>query len=144
MGYREESISNFEKFYQPLLYYVWLLYEFNLRKIPNLKLDKFRRLYIKGEIYISHNIYMQSWNTMYVPSRLSLQWLCGNSCTWAHDPRLHHDAQSLQMLQEVLPTVDQHFPPSTKFYEIFNKNRNNVEVSYCCTQNVGNISKPQN
>ena len=80
MGYREESISYFEKFYQPLLYYVWLLYEFNLRKIPNLKLDKFCRLYMKGEIYISHNIYMQSWNTTYVPSRLSPQWLCGN--TW--------------------------------------------------------------
>ena len=24
-----------------------------------------------------------------VPSRLSPQGLCGNSCTWAHDVRLH-------------------------------------------------------
>ena len=24
-----------------------------------------------------------------VPSRLSPQWLCGNSCTWAHDVRLY-------------------------------------------------------
>ena len=24
-----------------------------------------------------------------VPSRLSPQWVCGNSCTWAHDVRLH-------------------------------------------------------
>ena len=24
-----------------------------------------------------------------VPSRLSPQWLCGNSCTWAHDIWLH-------------------------------------------------------
>ena len=24
-----------------------------------------------------------------VPSRLSTQWLCGNSCTWAHDVRFH-------------------------------------------------------
>ena len=24
-----------------------------------------------------------------VPSRLLPQWLCGNSCTWAHDVRLH-------------------------------------------------------
>ena len=24
-----------------------------------------------------------------VPSRLSPQWLCGNSCTWAHDVRAH-------------------------------------------------------
>ena len=23
-----------------------------------------------------------------MPSRLSPQWLCGNSCTWAHDVRL--------------------------------------------------------
>ena len=24
-----------------------------------------------------------------MPSRLSPQWLCGNSCTWAHDVRFH-------------------------------------------------------
>ena len=24
-----------------------------------------------------------------VPSRLSPQWLCGNSCIWAHDVRFH-------------------------------------------------------
>ena len=24
-----------------------------------------------------------------VPSRLSKQWLCSNSCTWPHDVRLH-------------------------------------------------------
>ena len=24
-----------------------------------------------------------------VPSRLLPQWLCGNSCTWVHDVRLH-------------------------------------------------------
>ena len=24
-----------------------------------------------------------------MPSRLSPQWLCGNSCTWEHDERLH-------------------------------------------------------
>ena len=24
-----------------------------------------------------------------VPSQFSPQWLCGNSCTWAHDVRLH-------------------------------------------------------
>ena len=24
-----------------------------------------------------------------MPSRLSLQWLCGNSCNWAHDVWLH-------------------------------------------------------
>ena len=24
-----------------------------------------------------------------VPSQLSPQWLCGNSCTWVHDVQLH-------------------------------------------------------
>ena len=24
-----------------------------------------------------------------VPSKLSPRWLCGNSCTWTHDVRLH-------------------------------------------------------
>ena len=24
-----------------------------------------------------------------IPHRLSHQWLCGNSCTWAHDIQLH-------------------------------------------------------
>ena len=32
------------------------------------------------------NIYCYHENN--VPSRLSPQWLCGNSCTWAHDVRL--------------------------------------------------------
>ena len=29
-----------------------------------------------------------------VPSRLSPQWLCGNSCTWAHDAQRHALPQS--------------------------------------------------
>ena len=33
-----------------------------------------------------HNICYQD---NYVPSQLSPQWLCGNSCTWPHDVRLH-------------------------------------------------------
>ena len=33
-----------------------------------------------------HNIYAIMKN---VPYRLSPQWLCGNSCSWAHDVRLH-------------------------------------------------------
>ena len=36
-----------------------------------------------------------------------------------------------------LQLTDLHFPPSKKFHKIFN--RNNMKVSYCCTQNVGNI-----
>ena len=38
-----------------------------------------------SSIYIS--IYICN-NENNVPSRLSPQWLCGNSCTWAHDVRL--------------------------------------------------------
>ena len=35
-----------------------------------------------------HNVYaIMKWKN--VPSRLSPQWLCGNSCTWAHDVQLH-------------------------------------------------------
>ena len=36
------------------------------------------------------NIYIYiSYHENNVPSRLSPQWLCGNSCTWEHDVRLH-------------------------------------------------------
>ena len=41
-----------------------------------------QKLYIYIYIYISYH-------ENNVPSRLSPQWLCGNSCTWAHDVRLH-------------------------------------------------------
>ena len=34
-----------------------------------------------------NNIYVQSWKN--VVSRLSPKWLCGNSCTWTRDVRLH-------------------------------------------------------
>ena len=35
-------------------------------------------------------IYIYIWNQENnVPSRLSPQWLCGNSCTWTHDVELH-------------------------------------------------------
>ena len=36
-------------------------------------------------IYIYIYIYVIIENN--VPSQLSPQWLCGNSCTWAHDVR---------------------------------------------------------
>ena len=36
-----------------------------------------------------------------------------------------------------LQLLDLHFLLSNKFHKMFN--RNNVKVSYCCTQNVGNI-----
>ena len=44
--------------------------------------------------------------------------------------------------KKFLQLIDLHFPPSNKFHKIFN--RNNVKVSYCCTQNVGNIIKSHN
>ena len=37
-------------------------------------------------IYIYTHIFYHENN---VPSRLLPQWLCGNSCTWAHEVRLH-------------------------------------------------------
>ena len=43
----------------------------------------------KSVIYILY-IYIYIYNRNNVPSRLSPQsWLCGNSCTWARDERLH-------------------------------------------------------
>ena len=40
-------------------------------------------------IYLSTNIYICN-HEYNVPSRLSPQWLCGSSCTWAHNVRIHH------------------------------------------------------
>ena len=40
--------------------------------------------------YIYIYIYIHIYNRNNVLSQLSPQlWLCGNSCTWAHDERLH-------------------------------------------------------
>ena len=38
--------------------------------------------------------------------------------------------------------LDMHFPLSNKLHKIFH--RNNMKVSYCCIQNVGNIIKSYN
>ena len=43
-------------------------------------------IYIYMYIYIYIYIYICNHENN-VPSRLSPQWLCGNSCTWAHDVR---------------------------------------------------------
>ena len=32
-----------------------------------------------------------------MPSRLSPQWLCGNSCTWAHDVRFDNRTSCAQV-----------------------------------------------
>ena len=49
-------------------------------------------IYIYVCIYICVNIYIYIYTCNRennVPSRLSPQWLCGNSYTWAHDEQLH-------------------------------------------------------
>ena len=41
-----------------------------------------------------------------------------------------------------LQLLDKHFPPSNSLHKIFN--RSTIKVSYCCTQNLGNIIKLYN
>ena len=41
----------------------------------------------KSKLIVASNTYI-SWKDNVAP-RLSPRWLCGNSCTWAHDVRLH-------------------------------------------------------
>ena len=43
--------------------------------------------YYMFDIYIF--IYYKYYHKNNVPYRLSSQWLCGNSCTWAYDVWLH-------------------------------------------------------
>ena len=45
-------------------------------------------IYIMYNIYHMYNIYICSHKNN-VPLELSPQWLCDNSCTWAHDAWLH-------------------------------------------------------
>ena len=59
---------------------------------------------------------------------------------WFNPPYSH--STSTNVGKKFLQPIDLHFPPSNKFHKIFN--RNNVKVSYCCTQNVGNIIKSHN
>ena len=49
---------------------------------------------------------------------------------------------STNVAKKFLQLLDKHFPPSNSLDRIFN--RNTVEVSYCCTQNLGNIIKSHN
>ena len=44
--------------------------------------------------------------------------------------------------KKFLQLIDLRFAPLSKSHKIVN--RNNVKVSYCCTQNVGNIIKSHN
>ena len=59
---------------------------------------------------------------------------------WFNPP--HSRAVNTNVAKKFHQLIDLHFPPSNKFHKFFN--RNNVKVSYCCTQNVENISKSHN
>ena len=52
-------------------------------------------IYIFGHLTLTYKVCIYIYIYIYIynhennmPSRLSPQWLCGNSCTWAHDVRL--------------------------------------------------------
>ena len=49
---------------------------------------------------------------------------------------------STNVAKKFLQLLDKHFPPSNSLHRIFN--HNTVKVSYCCTQNLGNITKSHN
>ena len=59
---------------------------------------------------------------------------------WFNPP--YSRAVITNVAKKFLRLIDLDFLPSNKFHKIFN--RNNVKVSYCCTQNVGNIIKSHN
>ena len=59
---------------------------------------------------------------------------------WFNPP--YSRAVIINFAKKFLQLIDLRFPPLNKFHKIFN--RNNVKVSYCCTQNVGNIIKSHN
>ena len=57
-------------------------------------------IYIYTYIY-THNIHTYAYVRNHgnnLLSRLSLQWPCGNSCTWAHDVRLYKDRERVKYL----------------------------------------------
>ena len=54
---------------------------------------------------------------------------------WFNPP--YSRAVITHIAKKCLHLIALHFPPSNKFHKI--SHRNNVKVSYCCTQNVGNI-----
>ena len=66
-------------------------------------------MHITIHIHIHVSIYAYIYTYIYnhennVPSQLSPQWICGNSCTWAHDVRLHiastNEAKSAQQAMQ--------------------------------------------
>ena len=65
---------------------------------------------------------------------------CHRNIIWFNPP--YSRAIITNVAKTFLQLIGLHFPPSNKFHKIFN--RNNVKVSYCCTQNVENIIKSHN
>ena len=49
---------------------------------------------------------------------------------------------STNVAKKILQLLGKHFPPSNSLHEIFY--RNTIKLSYCCTQNLGNITKSHN
>ena len=49
---------------------------------------------------------------------------------------------STNVAKKFLQFLEKHFRPSNSLHKIFN--RNTIKVSYCCTQNLGNIIKSHN
>ena len=65
---------------------------------------------------------------------------CYRNIKWYNPP--YSRSVIKNVAKKFLKLTGLHFPPSNKFHKIIN--RNNVKVSYCCTQNVGNIIKSHN
>ena len=61
-------------------------------------------------------------------------------CLWYNPP--FNKAVSTNIAKKFLALIDKHFPREHKFYKLFN--RNNVKVSYSCTQNIKNIISSHN
>ena len=61
-------------------------------------------------------------------------------CIWFNPP--FNKAVSTNIAKKFLDLIDKHFPRGHKFYKIFN--RNNVKVSYSCTQNMKDVISSHN
>ena len=65
---------------------------------------------------------------------------CHRNIIWFNPPFSGY--VSTNVAKKFLQLVDEHFPSSNILHKIFN--RNSLKVSYCCTQNLGNIIKSHN
>ena len=60
--------------------------------------------------------------------------------SWFIPPFSHNICTNVA--KKFLQLLDKHFPPSNSLHKIFNHNA--IKVSYCCTQNLGDIMKLHN